>query len=88
MNIAFQFPESEDPLEQRRDEWRIVGLIDQVLPGTKVAPAASQIVGATVVLAHLHYGDLPQPRPDVNSRSDVLKMKPLDVENAGFGSTR
>jgi hypothetical protein len=74
-------------LEQRRDECRIVGVIDQVLPGTEVTPAASQIVGATVVLAHLEYGDLPQPLPDVNSRSDVLKVKPLGIDSASFEST-
>ena len=76
LDIALLFPESEDPLEQRRDELRVVGLIDQVLPGTEVSPHASQIVGATVVLAHLEYGELPPAIPDVNSRSDVLKIKP------------
>ncbi|MGI9429439.1 MAG: hypothetical protein ACR2NM_12325, partial [Bythopirellula sp.] len=76
MNIAFQFPEGEDPLQQRRDEIRVVGLIDQVLPGSEVSPSASQINGTTVVLAHLSYGALPQPEPDVNSRSDVIKPPP------------
>jgi len=73
LKIALQFPADEDPRAQHRDECRVVGLIDQVLPGTEIAPAASQIVGATVVLAHLQYGDLPQPEPDMNSRSDVVK---------------
>ncbi len=76
MNIAFQFPAGEDPLGTRRDETRVVGLIDQVLPGSVVSPAASQITGATVVLAHLKFGELPTPEPDVNSRSDVIKMQP------------
>lgn len=77
LKIAFRFSDSEDPVEQRRDEIRVVGLIDQVLPGTEVSPAASQILGATVVLAHLDYGDLPAPVPDVNSRSDVQTMKTI-----------
>ncbi len=76
LNVAFQFPAGEDRVGSRRDETRVVGLIDQVLPGTKVSPAASQIVGATVLLAHLEYGDLSRPEPDVNSRSDVIKEKP------------
>ncbi|NOY43778.1 MAG: hypothetical protein GXP26_18320 [Planctomycetes bacterium] len=67
LEVAWQFPTVEDPLESRRDECRVVACIDQVLPGTKVSPAASQIVGATVVLAHFDYGPLPQPEPDVNS---------------------
>ncbi len=72
-DLAFQFPESEDPLEQRRDECRVVGLIDQVLPGTEVSPVASQIVGTTVVVAHLQHGSLPQPEPDFNNSDDVVK---------------
>ncbi len=75
LKIAFQFPNDEDPPEQRRDEYRAVGLIDQVLPGTQIAPAASQIVGTTVVLAHLQYGDLPPPQPDTNSRNDIQTLK-------------
>ncbi len=74
--IAFDFPGQEDPMSNRRDEYRVVGLIDQVLPGTQVAPAASQIIGSTVMLAHLGYGPLPASRPDVNSRNDVIKLKP------------
>ena len=75
MNVAFQFPEEEDLHENRRDEIRVVGLIDQVLPGSEVSPAASQIVGTTVVLAHIKYGEHPRPEPDVNSRSDVIQVK-------------
>ena len=75
IKIAFQFPADEDPLGSRRDETRVVGWIDQVLPGTEVSPSASQIIGATVVLAHINYGELPRPEPDVNSRSDVFRVK-------------
>lgn len=76
MKLAFDFPDGEDPLSSRRDEYRVVGLIDQVLPGTQVSPAASQIIGSTVVLAHLDFGPLPTAKPDVNSSSDVIKIKP------------
>jgi len=78
MKIAFAFPAGEDPSNERREEYRVVGLIDQVLPGTEVTPAASQIIGGTVVLAHLNFGKRPPPRPDVNSRTDVIK-KPKTV---------
>lgn len=77
--IAFDFPGDEDPVSSRREEYRVVGLIDDVLPGTQVAPAASQIVGTTVVLAHLEFGPLSESQPDVNSRSDVIKLKPQTV---------
>ncbi|NOZ38960.1 MAG: hypothetical protein GXP24_01880 [Planctomycetes bacterium] len=78
LKVAFDFPGNEDPVEYRRDECRVVGLIDQVLPGSTVSPAASQIVGATVVLAHLEFGNLSRPEPDVNSRSDVIEVKAED----------
>jgi hypothetical protein len=71
LKLAFQFPRENDPRYARREEYRLVGQIDEVLPGAEAAPAASQIQGVTVVLAHLSYGDQPLARPDVNSRGDV-----------------
>ena len=71
LKLAFQFPDRDDPQSARREEYRLVGRIDEVLPGAEVSPAASQIRGATVVLAHLQYGDQPVAQPDVNSRGDL-----------------
>src|SRR5690606_6660932 len=51
--MAFWFPPSDDPIHGRRDEYRLIGRINQVLPGADVLPSASQTTGATVVLAHL-----------------------------------
>jgi len=76
LKLAFRFPSSEDPLRAHQEEYRLVGRIEEVLPGETASPAASQIQGSTVVLAHLQYGDLPIPRPDANSRGDVLKPEP------------
>ena len=78
LKLAFQFPGDNDPLQKNRETYRLVGIVDQLLPGTEVAPAASQIQGATVVLAHLKYAAPEQPQPDTNSRSDVIKEKPVD----------
>lgn len=71
LKLAFRFPQKNDPRNARREEYRLVGQIDQVLPGTEVAPTASQVQGVTIVLAHLAYGDPPLARPDANSRGDV-----------------
>ena len=71
IKLAFQFPQENDPRYARREEYRLVGRIDEVLPGAEAVPTASQIQGVTVVLAHLAYGDLPRAQPDVNSRGDV-----------------
>ncbi|NOY42231.1 MAG: hypothetical protein GXP26_10390 [Planctomycetes bacterium] len=75
LKLAFRFPQDEDLRRQRQEEYRLVAVLDEVLPGTEVSPAASQIRGVTIVLAHLEFGDLPQPLPDVNSREDVVEKK-------------
>jgi hypothetical protein len=62
-------------------EKRLVARIDEVLPGESIAPAASQVQGSVLVVAHLDYGPLSVPLPDVNTRRDVAKH-----EESGFGS--
>jgi hypothetical protein len=71
LKLAFQFPAQDDPRQARREEYRLVGRIDEVLPGAEISPVASQLQGATVVLAHLQYGDPPVAQVDVNSRGDL-----------------
>jgi hypothetical protein len=75
LRMAFWFPQLDDPIHGRRDEYRLVGRIDEVLPGSVVSPEASQTTGSTVVLAHLKLGEAPFPAVDKNS--------PLDVQPAG-----
>ena len=72
MKLALKFADKNDPLSARREETRLVGVIDEALPGMSVTPVASQHTGATVVVSHLNYGKLPVPQPDVNSVADVL----------------
>lgn len=52
-------------------EVRLVGRVDEPLPGETVRPEASQTRATTLVVAHLHYAPLPPPRPDLNTRQDV-----------------
>lgn len=59
-------------------ETRLVARVDDVLPGETVSPAASQIHGATIVVAHLEYGPLTKPRPDINIRQDIATDKIFD----------
>jgi hypothetical protein len=61
-------------------ETRLVARVDEVLPGETVSPAASQVRGGTLVVAHLEYGPLPKPRPDVNIRQDIAIDKSTDNE--------
>jgi hypothetical protein len=71
VQLAFAFDDKNDPVGSKRDEVRLVGVIDEPLPGMEITPEASQRQGATVVIAHLSFGPLAEPRPDVNSPSDV-----------------
>ena len=54
-------------------EVRLIGLIPELIPGLTVDPAASQSPrGAALVVAELQAAPLAEPRPDVNSRSDIV----------------
>jgi hypothetical protein len=78
VQLAFAFDDKTDPLGSHRDEVRLVGIIDEALPGMEISPEASQRQGATVVIAHLSFGPLAEPRPDVNSPSDVVALNPTE----------
>jgi hypothetical protein len=54
-------------------EIRLVGRIDGRFPGLRVRPAAGQIRGATLVVAHLEYGGFAAPRPDTNHWNDTVR---------------
>jgi hypothetical protein len=78
VQLAFAFDDKNDPVGSKRDVVRLVGVIDESLPGMEVSPEASQRQGATVVIAHLSFGPLAEPRPDVNSPSDVPAIDPTE----------
>jgi hypothetical protein len=69
-----------DPENLEPGEKRLVARVDQVLPGESVSPAASQVRGATLVVAHLEYAPLPKPRPDLNIRQDITQDRAHDDE--------
>jgi len=72
LKLAFQFPSAGDPIHGRREEYRLVARIDEILPGAVASPRASQLTGTTVVVAHLRLGEAPFPDRDVNSPLDVM----------------
>ena len=55
----------------RPGEMRLVARIDEVLPGETITPAASQVRGATLVVAHLTYAPRPEPQQDANTSRDI-----------------
>jgi len=54
------------PAEMAEGDTRLIGWVDQDLPGMRVEPAASQTRRAAVVVAHLEEGARPIARPDAN----------------------
>jgi hypothetical protein len=52
-------------------ERRLVARVDEVLPGETISPAASQVRGAVLVVAHLDYSPRPEPECDLNTSRDV-----------------
>ena len=84
LNLEPLFHLALDPAHIDNGEVRLVGRVDRVLPGVTVAPAAPQIRGATLVVAHLDRAKLPLPTPDPNSPRDaVLTENQLPHEDFG-----
>jgi len=75
LKIAFAMDSSKHDLRSGGEVYRLVGRVDQVLPGEEATPQSSQIHGTTVVLAHFKRSPPPAPQPDVNALGDVIQKK-------------
>ncbi len=70
-------------MDLRNGDLRLIGTSNQRLTGLDILPGASQEEIATVVVAHLRYGRLPDPAPDVNLLSDIEEQaKSVDKPDA------
>jgi len=76
LDLELLYEVAEDPATLARGETRLVGRVDDLMPGASVEPAASQVRAATLVLVHLDAGDLPPPEPDANTKYDFLQDRP------------
>jgi hypothetical protein len=83
LNLEPMFRLALDPKHIDDGETRLVARIDEVLPGETITPAASQVRGATLVVAHLDYAPPPPPQKDRNTRLDV-KEDILEPTNQFF----
>jgi hypothetical protein len=52
-------------------ETRLVARVDEILPGQTITPDASQVRGATLIVAHLEYAPPPPPQKDRNTKRDI-----------------
>ncbi len=71
LNLEPMFRLALDPKFIEEGETRLVARCDEVLPGETITPTASQVRGATLVIAHLAYAPPPAPEKDVNTRYDI-----------------
>jgi hypothetical protein len=80
LNLEPMFRLALDPKNIDDGEMRLVARFDEILPGEAISPSASQIRGATLVVAHLHYAPLQQPEKDANTRQEIkaTEEKPED----------
>jgi hypothetical protein len=70
LNLEPLFKLALDPKYMEEGETRLVARCDEVLPGETITPQASQVRGATLVVAHLGYAPPPPPEKDINTRRD------------------
>jgi hypothetical protein len=61
-------------------DFRLLGWMDQQLPGLQVTPQASQLTSRTLVLAHLRESPLPTIKPDTNMRLTLRDPKDDETE--------
>jgi hypothetical protein len=71
LNLEQMFQLALDPKNIDDGETRLVARFDEVLPGESITPAASQVRGATLVVAHLRYAPLQPPEKDTNTRQEI-----------------
>lgn len=57
-----------------RGEYRLVGWTEDALSGEAIVPKANQFRQVHLVIAHLCYGELPTPTPDVGSRAKLERI--------------
>ncbi|MBN2578552.1 MAG: hypothetical protein JXB10_06125 [Pirellulales bacterium] len=61
--------------DMRPGDRRLVAWTDRELPGLEITPHSSQGRFATLVVAHLAYGDPPAPQPDVNIPQSAVMIR-------------
>lgn len=85
LNLEPMFRLALDVKNFEPGERRLVARINEVLPGQSISPAASQVEGGVLVVAHLDYGPLDEPQPDRNTRGDVVlkAMEEFGLEDGG-----
>lgn len=65
---------AQDTTDLRPGQVRLIGWLDEEVPGLEIDPSAPQAQRATLVIAHLRYGFQHDPKPDANCRAEVERV--------------
>jgi hypothetical protein len=80
LNLEPMFRLALDPQLLEDGETRLVARVDEVMPGQTITPNASQVRGATLVVAHLGYAPLAAPKKDQNTRQDLKAIEDAQMD--------
>jgi hypothetical protein len=80
LNLEPMFKLALDPQYIEEGETRLVARVDEVMPGQTITPEASQVRGATFIVAHLEYAPPPTPQKDRNIKRDIKADDPNEDE--------
>lgn len=69
-------------LQLLKGDVRLIGWMDDELPGLVIRPSAAQQTSHTLMLVHLRRGELPEALPDVNLRADKSAEDRQKLEEA------
>jgi hypothetical protein len=79
LNLREMLNFAERTDEMRPGDVKLIGWIDENLPGLTISPVSAQARHAVLVVAHLAYGKPPDPQPDQNIPRQPLPSK-RDIE--------
>jgi len=65
---------AQDTKDLRPGQVRLIGWLDEEMPGLVIDPSAPQAQRATLLIAHLRYGFQHDPKPDARSRADAERV--------------
>jgi hypothetical protein len=83
VSLGQLFERASRGLQLGPGEIRLIGWTAQEMPGITIDPSSAQALRRTMFLVHLRRGALPEPRPDVNRKADVMKVTPDNEAGEG-----
>ncbi|MBP88795.1 MAG: hypothetical protein CMJ64_19135 [Planctomycetaceae bacterium] len=67
---------ASEGIKLRRGDSRLIGWTDEPMPGMTIRPTAAQATRRTLFIVHVSRGQLPDAKPDTNTRLDFMEERP------------